>query len=140
MKKPPALPLAPRAYDPSYLDQVMRSLTLYLREASQTQPLLGTQLTLTDLVGSSLLNANILAGDTSLTLDDASRFPTSGSGTINAEKFSWDGKTGNTLNNLTRGIVGTTAAAHTAGDVVVASAVSGTVYAHPTTNALYVVF
>lgn len=140
MKKPPALPLAPRAYDPAYLDQVMRSLTLYLREASEIQPVTATQLTLTDLTGASTLNAGISAVATSLTLADATKFPTSGSGTINAEKFRWSGKTGNTLNNLTRGIVGTTAAAHTAGDVVVASAVSGTVYAHPTTNALYVVF
>lgn len=139
MKRPPVLPLAPRTYEPAYLDQLARTISLYLENISQVQPVVATTLQLNALVGASTLNANIGAGDTSLTLLDATNFPTSGSGTINAEKFSWDGKTGNTLNNLTRGIVGTTAAAHLAGDVVIASAVSGTVYAEPMTNALYVV-
>lgn len=139
MTSPPKLPLAPATYDRSVMDRMIRSIEQYLEVLSRPRATTATSLRVTDLVGASTLNAGILAGATSLTLVDATNFPTSGEGTVNAEKFSWSGKTGNTLNNLVRGIVGTTAASHLAGDVVIASAVRGSVYADPTTNALYVV-
>lgn len=139
MKSPPKLPLAPNVYDRVTMDRLIRSIEQFFEVLSRPGAVTATTLRLTDLVGASTLNAGISAVDTSLTLVDATNFPTEGAGTVNDEKFSWSGKTGNTLNNLTRGIAGTTAAAHLAGDVVVASAVSGSVYAEPTTNALYVV-
>lgn len=139
MRSPPKLPLAPAVYDRAIMDRLIRSIEQFFDALALPGAVTATSLRLTALVGASTLNAGITAGDTSLTLVDATNFPTSGSGTINAEKFSWSGKTGNTLNNLTRGIAGTTAAAHSVGAVVVASAISGSVYAAPSTNVLYVV-
>lgn len=139
MKAPPKLPLASAVYDRLMMDRLIRSIEQFFEVLSRPGAVTATTLRLTNLVGANTLSAGILVGDTSLTLVDATNFPVEGAGTVNSEKFSWSGKTGNTLNNLVRGIAGTTAAAHSLGDVVVASAVSGTVYAEPTTNALYVV-
>jgi hypothetical protein len=50
----------------------------------------------------SRLKTGISAVDTSLTLVDASRFPTSGIVYVDNEMISYSGKTGNTLNSLTR--------------------------------------
>lgn len=136
---PPNLPLPPALYERAYFDRLTRDLTLYFTRLNQLGALQGTSLTVTSLVGATTLNTSALAGDTSFILDDATNFPEAGSGTIELEKFSWTSKTGNTLNGVVRGELGTTAVGHTAGVVVVASATPGSVYADPATNALYVV-
>jgi hypothetical protein len=49
---------------------------------------------------------------TSLVLEDATYFPTSGTGQCEDEQVTWTGKSGNTLTGLTRAANGTTASAH----------------------------
>lgn len=143
MIQPPNLPLAPKGYEPRYHDQLARVLTLFFNRLTRVGPFTATTLTLTDLVGADRLANNITAAQTTIPLVDASKFPDSGSGTIvgttGIEKFSWTGKSMNTLTGVTRGILGTAAIAHNQFDIIVASATPGTVYAHPTTYALYVV-
>jgi hypothetical protein len=70
------------------------------------------------------LATSISATDTTLTLVDASSFPSSGDVSIAragfaSEEISYTGKSGNQLTGATRGIKGTTAAAHSAGAPVV---------------------
>lgn len=65
-----------------------------------------------------------------LTVADASGFPSSGNALVGSEKFVYTGKSGNTFTGCVRGAFGTTAAAHTAGDVVVRLAPA----AHTTLN------
>lgn len=139
MIAPPKLPLATPEYDRATMDRLIRSIEQYFEAISRPSAVTAPRLRLTDLVGSDTLSAGLNAGDTSLTLHDASRFSVSGTGTVGEEKFSWSGKSGNTLTGLVRGIAGTTAVTHSSGRVVVASALAGTVYADPSTNALYVV-
>jgi len=64
------------------------------------------------------LNANITDSDTSLVLVDSEyAFPADGGRIIiGTEEIDYASRTGTTLNSLTRGVNGTTAAAHTAGD------------------------
>lgn len=139
MITPPKLPLATPEYDRTTMDRLIRSIEQFFEAITRPNAVTVTTLRITDLVGSGTLSAGINVGDTSLSLNDASRFPSSGVGTVGNEKFSWSGKSGNTLTGLVRGIAGTTAATHISGRVVVASALAGTVYADPSTNALYVV-
>lgn len=137
---PPNLPLPPAEYSKEYMQRLTRDIELYFLQLASPTGLMGTTLRLTNLTGASTLVGAILAGDTSIDLVDATKFPDTGSGTIDqTEKFSWTGKTGSTLTGVTRGILGTTATGHAGGSVVVASAVPGMVYADPTNNALYVV-
>lgn len=142
MKQPPNLPLAPKMYEPRYHDQLARLLTLFFNSLVAVGPVQATTLTLTDLVGATRLAASMNSTQTTIDLVSAEKFSVSGSGTIvgtnGVEKFSWTGKTGNTLTGVTRGILGTTAVHHNQHDIVVASASSGTVYANPITNALFV--
>lgn len=49
---------------------------------------------------SNFLAANISAGDTSITLQDASSFPSSGVGYVDTDLFTWTGKTGDTLTGV----------------------------------------
>lgn len=74
----------------------------------------------------STLNGGIIAGDTTIALADASSFGTTGMAYITDavngdEQFSWTGKSGNDLTGCTRGIGGTSAAAHSNGDTVAVS-------------------
>ena len=74
-----------------------------------------------DPLPSTTLSANISAGDTSLTVADGSGFPLTGDPgylTIDSEVIAYETRNGNTFNNLTRGALGTTAAAHTSGTAV----------------------
>ena len=64
------------------------------------------------------LNGNITDSDTTITLVDASSFPTSGTVAINGELITYSGKSSNDLTGCTRGTNGTTAASHTSGDAV----------------------
>ncbi|WP_290944192.1 hypothetical protein, partial [Hyphomonas sp.] len=68
----------------------------------------------------STLNGAISDSATSLTLADASLFPSAGTNfvIIGSEEISYTGVTGNTLTGLTRGVAGTTAAAHSDGATV----------------------
>lgn len=60
----------------------------------------------------SRLASSLLAAGTSLTLEDASGFPASGTVQIDAEHLSYTGKSGQTLTGLTRGVNTTTGADH----------------------------
>jgi len=67
------------------------------------------------------LNGALSSGATSITLTDASSFPTSGMGYITDavngdEQVSWTGKSSNTLTGVTRGIGGTSDVNHSNGD------------------------
>ena len=66
------------------------------------------------------LNGAINASVTTLTLTDASQFPSSGTNfiIIGSEEISYTGVSGNTLTGLTRGVAGTTAASHSDGATV----------------------
>lgn len=61
---------------------------------------------------------SINASDTTIVLADASQLPTSGFVSIGTEIIYYPSRTGNTLNSCDRGVDGTTAAPHNAGDVV----------------------
>lgn len=50
-----------------------------------------------DAIASSTLDGAISAGATSITLNDASSFSTSGNGDIDGDSFSWTGKSSNDL-------------------------------------------
>jgi hypothetical protein len=64
------------------------------------------------------LNGNISNSDTTITLLDASSFPTSGTVLIDNELITYSGVSSNDLTGCTRGTNGTTAASHTSGDAV----------------------
>ncbi len=66
------------------------------------------------------LNGAINSAVTTLTLADASQFPSSGTNfiIIDSEEISYTGVSGNTLTGLTRGVAGTTAASHSDGATV----------------------
>lgn len=64
------------------------------------------------------LNGSINDSVTTITLVDASSFPTSGTVAINGELISYSGKSSNDLTGCTRGVNGTSAASHTSGDTV----------------------
>lgn len=135
----PNLVNAPKDYESRYHDQVNRVLTLFLQQVLAEGPLRGTSLTLTDMIATSTLHTGVNTTATSFILNDASLFPMSGAGTIQLEKFTWSGKTGNTLTGVVRGQFGTVAATHNQGHVVVASVERGAVYADPETAVLMAV-
>ena len=66
------------------------------------------------------LNAGINAVTTTITLVDASQFPSSGTNyvQIGTEEISYTGVSTNTLTGVTRGVRNTTAASHSGGDTV----------------------
>ena len=66
------------------------------------------------------LNGAINDSVTTLTLTDASLFPSTGTNfvIIGSEEISYTGVSGNTLTGLTRGVAGTTAASHSDGATV----------------------
>ena len=72
------------------------------------------------LNGATTLTTGLGAGQaaTSLTVGDASRFPTAGSVILGTEIMAYTGKSGNTLTGLTRALYNTASAAHSAGDTV----------------------
>ena len=67
---------------------------------------------------SDKLDITILPISVSLDLQDASKFPTSGFLKIGQEFIRYNGKTENTLENLVRSQIGTTAAEHEEGEDV----------------------
>ena len=68
----------------------------------------------------TVLSADINSSTTSITLNDASQFPSSGTNfiQIGTEEISYTGISTNTLTGVTRGVRNTTAASHTAGATV----------------------
>lgn len=69
-------------------------------------------------VSSGVLAADITDTATSLTLDDATTYPSAGTLAIGRERLSYTSKTGDTLNGLLREQWGSTASSHSAGDHV----------------------
>ena len=72
---------------------------------------------------STTLASGITDSATSITLTDASQFPTSGTNfiQIGTEEISYTGITSNTLSGVTRGVRNTTAASHSGGATVTSS-------------------
>jgi len=72
---------------------------------------------------STTLSSGITDSATSITLNDASQFPSSGTNfiQIGTEEISYTGITSNTLSGVTRGVRNTTAASHSAGATVTSS-------------------
>ena len=68
----------------------------------------------------TVLSADISASTTSITVNDASQLPSSGTNfiKIGTEEISYTGISTNTLTGVTRGVRNTTAASHTAGATV----------------------
>ena len=68
----------------------------------------------------TVLSSDISAAATSVTVNDASQLPSSGTNfiKIGTEEISYTGISTNTLTGVTRGVRNTTAASHTAGDTV----------------------
>ena len=68
----------------------------------------------------TVLSGDIDASTTSITLNDASQLPSSGTNfiLIGTEEISYTGISTNTLTGVTRGVRNTTAATHTSGDTV----------------------
>ena len=70
-----------------------------------------------DNVGAvSTLAVELTDAAPTITLSDATSFPTSGNAMIGAESVSWTGKSGNDLTTVTRGANSTTAALHLVGE------------------------
>jgi len=67
----------------------------------------------------STLAANISSSDTTITLSDSSRFPSTGTIQSDNEKIAYTGNSSNQLTGCTRGAGGTTAVAHTTGSYVI---------------------
>lgn len=67
---------------------------------------------------SAILDGSILAGATSVVVDDSTVFPATGILVIGSEQMSYTSNDGTTLTGITRGVNSTTAAAHTDGDLV----------------------
>lgn len=126
---PPALPNAASNYDKSYHDRLNRILTLFFNELVAIGALEGTSLRLTGLPPANTVQHPINTTDTVFTLHDATLFPLSGFGTVGTERFSWSGKSGNSLTGILRGQLGTTATTHPGNALVVAAVEPGTVYA-----------
>lgn len=70
---------------------------------------------------STTLSAGITAAVTTIPLTSASGFPTSGYIIVNSEVIQYTGVSSNDLTGATRGLFGTTAAAHSSGDTVTES-------------------
>jgi hypothetical protein len=68
----------------------------------------------------TVLSADINSSTTTVTLNDASQFPSSGTSfvLIGTEEISYTGISGNTLTGVTRGVRNTTAASHSSGATV----------------------
>ena len=68
----------------------------------------------------TVLSSDISAAATSITVNDASQLPSSGTNfiKIGTEEISYTGISTNTLTGVSRGVRNTTAASHTAGDTV----------------------
>jgi hypothetical protein len=70
------------------------------------------------MVPPTTLAASIGSEDTSIPLDDAAAFPSSGAVLIDQELMTYTGKSGNTLTGVTRGVAGTVATHHFEGATV----------------------
>lgn len=124
----PNLPLATGEYDSRYQEQFNNVLRLYFNQLSYSlQQLAGTQ-------GGSAINFPYGAfhqdGQTTLTtgitnvsttpivVGSTSGFPSSGWILIGTEIIAYTAKTTTTFTGITRGVLGTTNAAHVAGDAI----------------------
>lgn len=83
-----------------------------------SEPKISTNNSSTTTLNSTTLNENLTDAATNINVTDASSFANSGTIKINGEFISYTGKTTNTLTGCTRGIFGTTVAAHSSNNVV----------------------
>lgn len=121
----PRLPAAPTQYDARFIEQYSNILRLYF---NQLDNLLAAILSATggDFLafpygafhqnGSTTLSANITnVSTTPISVASTSGFPSSGWILIESELIAYTGKTSTTFTGITRGVLGTTNVAHTAG-------------------------
>lgn len=74
--------------------------TTYLSETSNSVDTLLPSFSTSTIIIKTKLNALVSAGATSITVLDTTGFPTSGSGNINGDIFTWAGKTPTTLTGI----------------------------------------
>lgn len=86
------------------------------------------------------LGANVGISDLTITLTSASGFPSNGTIKINSEIITYDAVSSNTLTGCTRGVDGTTAAAHTSGDAVTCATIIVTDNSHGALDFDFVTF
>jgi hypothetical protein len=136
----PRLPDAPEEWSKPYQNRLNNVLMTFFKRLTSEGPFRCTKLKVVDIVVGAGLTSGVTAGDVTFVVDDITQFTETGYGTINDEKFSWAGTSGSSLTGVSRGLLGTTATSHASGDIVVPTADTGAIYAHPTTHALYRVF
>jgi hypothetical protein len=129
---PPNLPLAPGQYNPQYQEQLNNVLRLYFNQLNKivaqlqsTQPLsAGSSLQFPNGAffqdGVTTLTTGISnVSTTPIVVADTSQFVLSSGGLIiGTEIIGYTGKTATTFTGITRGMYGSTKAAHTAGAVI----------------------
>lgn len=133
----PNLPLATPQYDPRYLDQLNNVLRLYFNQLDKIIGQLQTGSGSIDGTGirfpygafhqdgTTTLTTSITNNSTTpVVVGSTAQFPAAGWFLIESEIISYTGKTSTSFTGITRGVLGTTNVAHTAG--VAISAVQGT--------------
>lgn len=139
MAKTPHFPQAPATYSSLFMNRFIDTLTKHLNQINNPGPIQATKANFSYFDGSAFvlgleptdtLNGGILAGATTVVLNDATSFAESGSAYIldgvNSDKIAYTGRTATNLTGVT-GVVN----AHSSGLVVVASARRGDVFADP---------
>lgn len=124
---PPNLPLAPRDYDSRYQEQLNNVLRLYFNQLNKIVSQLKTDGTgdgsslsfpygAFHQNGSTTLSTGISnVSTTPISVPSTAAFPASGWILIESEVISYTGTTATTFTGITRGVLGTTNVAHTAG-------------------------
>ena len=133
---PPNLPLAPTGYDSRYQDQLNNVLRLYFNQLNKIIDQLRVDVTADGSLiqfpngafhqdGTTTLSANITnVSTTPIQVASTASFPSAGWFLIESEIIQYTGTTSTTFTGITRGVLGTTNVAHTAG--VAISEVQGT--------------
>lgn len=134
-----------QALDGSRFIGVGTHLKYYLSEGGQYLDITPIRLTTaagdaTFSASANTLSADVDAVSTTLSLTDSTGFPDSGLIQINSEQIRYAAVSGNDLVGLTRGVNGTTAAAHSNTDVVTCATVLVTENAHGALNDDFVTF
>ena len=133
---PPNLPLAPTGYDSRYQDQLNNVLRLYFNQLNKIIDQLRVDVTADGSLiqfpngsfhqdGTTTLSASITnVSTTPIQVASTASFPSAGWFLIESEIIQYTGTTSTTFTGITRGVLGTTNVAHTAG--VAISEVQGT--------------
>ena len=124
---PPNLPLAPTQYDSRYQDQLNNVLRLYFNQLNKIIDQLRVDVTADGSLiqfpngafhqdGTTTLSASITnVSTTPIQVASTASFPSAGWFLIESEIIQYTGTTSTTFTGITRGVLGTTNVAHTAG-------------------------